>query len=183
MERTDLAQDKDRWRALVNTVMYLRVPWHIGKFLNNWATGSFWRTQLHGVSQSAKQKQITLTHGAEPFLRSRQLCSYSRTSQHFMEPEGWTVCNVSLGFALLELLSRRFATPLANFLSFLLSSLRDVSLRGFPSLPVLFPTSVPCSTFSLSFSGRHLKRLVGSPPSTKFWFGYLCSKFLNYVSA
>jgi hypothetical protein len=27
------------------------------------------------------------TYGAEPFLRSRQLCSYSRTSQNFMEPE------------------------------------------------------------------------------------------------
>jgi hypothetical protein len=26
-------------------------------------------------------------HGAEPFLRSRRLCRYSRTSQHFMEPE------------------------------------------------------------------------------------------------
>jgi hypothetical protein len=26
-----------------------------------------------------------LTYGAEPFLRSRQLCSYSRSSQHFME--------------------------------------------------------------------------------------------------
>jgi hypothetical protein len=30
----------------------------------------------------------SLTHGAEPFLRSFQLCSYSRTSQHFMEPGG-----------------------------------------------------------------------------------------------
>jgi hypothetical protein len=30
----------------------------------------------------------SLTHGAEPFLRSCQLCSYSRTSQPFMEPEG-----------------------------------------------------------------------------------------------
>jgi hypothetical protein len=29
-----------------------------------------------------------LTHGAEPFLRSCQLCSYSRTSQHFTEPGG-----------------------------------------------------------------------------------------------
>jgi hypothetical protein len=28
----------------------------------------------------------SLTHGVEPFLRSRQLCSYSRASQHFMEP-------------------------------------------------------------------------------------------------
>jgi hypothetical protein len=29
-----------------------------------------------------------LTHGAEAFLRSHQFCSYSRISQHFMEPEG-----------------------------------------------------------------------------------------------
>jgi hypothetical protein len=28
---------------------------------------------------------ISLTHGAEPFSSSRQLCSYSRTSRHFME--------------------------------------------------------------------------------------------------
>jgi hypothetical protein len=33
-----------------------------------------------------------LAHGAESFLRSRQLCSYSRTSQHFMEPEGSAPC-------------------------------------------------------------------------------------------
>jgi hypothetical protein len=31
---------------------------------------------------------LILTYGAEPFLRSCQLCSYSRTSQHFKEPEG-----------------------------------------------------------------------------------------------
>jgi hypothetical protein len=30
----------------------------------------------------------SFTHGAEPFLRSWQLCSHSRTSQRFMEPEG-----------------------------------------------------------------------------------------------
>jgi hypothetical protein len=29
-----------------------------------------------------------LTYGAEPFFRSCQWCSYSRNSQHFMEPEG-----------------------------------------------------------------------------------------------
>jgi hypothetical protein len=29
----------------------------------------------------------SLTHGAEPFLGSRQLCGYSRTSQHFIETE------------------------------------------------------------------------------------------------
>jgi hypothetical protein len=35
--------------------------------------------------------QITLR--AEPFFRSRQLSSYSRTSQHFMEPEGTLLCS------------------------------------------------------------------------------------------
>jgi hypothetical protein len=30
---------------------------------------------------------------AEPFLRECQLCSYSRTSQHFMEPEGLLPCS------------------------------------------------------------------------------------------
>jgi hypothetical protein len=34
-----------------------------------------------------------LTYGAEPFLRSCQLCSHSRTSQHFIEPEGSSPCS------------------------------------------------------------------------------------------
>jgi hypothetical protein len=34
-----------------------------------------------------------LTYGAEPFLRSYQLCSYSRTFQHFMEPKGSFTCS------------------------------------------------------------------------------------------
>jgi hypothetical protein len=35
----------------------------------------------------------SLIHGAERFLRSCQLCSYSRTSQHFMEPGGSLPCS------------------------------------------------------------------------------------------
>jgi hypothetical protein len=35
----------------------------------------------------------SLTHGAEPLLRSRQLSSHSRTSQHFMEPESSLPCS------------------------------------------------------------------------------------------
>jgi hypothetical protein len=35
----------------------------------------------------------SLAHGAEPFMRSRQLCSHTRTSQHFMEPEGSISCS------------------------------------------------------------------------------------------
>jgi hypothetical protein len=34
----------------------------------------------------------SLTHGAEPVLRRYQLCSSSRISQHFMEPEGLLSC-------------------------------------------------------------------------------------------
>jgi hypothetical protein len=35
-------------------------------------------------------------HGAEPFLRSCQLYRYSRTSHHFMEPEGSLQCSKKL---------------------------------------------------------------------------------------
>jgi hypothetical protein len=34
MNWIDLAKDRDRWRALVNTVMNLRVPSNAGKFLS-----------------------------------------------------------------------------------------------------------------------------------------------------
>jgi hypothetical protein len=38
----------------------------------------------------------SLTHGAEPFLRCCQLCSYSRTSQRFMGPKGSLPCTQDL---------------------------------------------------------------------------------------
>jgi hypothetical protein len=34
---SDLAQDRDQWRTLVNTVIKLRVQLNVGKFLSNWA--------------------------------------------------------------------------------------------------------------------------------------------------
>jgi hypothetical protein len=37
----DLAQDKDKWRGLVKTVMNLRVPLNAEKFLSGCTIGSF----------------------------------------------------------------------------------------------------------------------------------------------
>jgi hypothetical protein len=51
MDWTDLAQDKDQCREIVNTVMDLRISWNFRRFLSGWATGGFSRrAQLHGVS-------------------------------------------------------------------------------------------------------------------------------------
>jgi hypothetical protein len=51
MDWIDLAQDRDQWRVLLNTVMNLQVPENAGKFLSSYTTGSFSRrAQLHEVS-------------------------------------------------------------------------------------------------------------------------------------
>jgi hypothetical protein len=51
MDFIDLAEDRNEWRALVNTVMTFRVPYSAGKFLSSYTTGGIYRgAQLHAVS-------------------------------------------------------------------------------------------------------------------------------------
>jgi hypothetical protein len=48
MDWIDLAQDRDQWSTLVNTVMNLLVPLNAGKFHSSCTIGSFSRrAQLH----------------------------------------------------------------------------------------------------------------------------------------
>jgi hypothetical protein len=41
MEWIHLAQYREEWRGLVNTITTIRVPLHLGEYLRSWATGCF----------------------------------------------------------------------------------------------------------------------------------------------
>jgi hypothetical protein len=48
MDWIDLAYDRDQWRALLNMVMNLWVPWNARKFMSSCTIGGFSRrAQLH----------------------------------------------------------------------------------------------------------------------------------------
>jgi len=55
MNWIELAQDRDRWQALVNTVMNLQVPQIAGSFLTSCKLVSFSRsTLLDGISKKVR---------------------------------------------------------------------------------------------------------------------------------
>jgi hypothetical protein len=60
---------------------------------------SLWlKMKMAGCSETTvdfkgTKRHYLLTYGAQSFFRSPQLCSHSRTSQHFMESEGSIPCS------------------------------------------------------------------------------------------
>jgi hypothetical protein len=46
-----LTQDRDQWKALVDTRLNLRIPYSVAKFMCGWTIGSYsTRTQFHVVT-------------------------------------------------------------------------------------------------------------------------------------
>jgi hypothetical protein len=91
------------WGCMQDRVLVTRVP-SLGYVIHTVAPHILSRTgvetdytlaivPLVGHMLNFANLNTSLTHGAEPFLISRQLFSYSRTSPHVMEPEGSLPCS------------------------------------------------------------------------------------------
>jgi hypothetical protein len=97
-DRIDLAQDRDRWWALVYTVMNLRVPLNAGNFLSSLGHFSFsGRTLLHGVSLVFGLQQINHDIKSQlwtfNFSPASQLQSYFKTAATCSGE--WRKCHIS----------------------------------------------------------------------------------------
>ena len=76
MDWIKLAQDRDRWRELVNAVMSLRVPLNAGNFLTSCKPVSYSRsTLLHGVSKVVRKVGINVLQNDSLTPRFLNWCS------------------------------------------------------------------------------------------------------------
>jgi hypothetical protein len=88
------------WKSTFGKTLeiYLRAyPPHCNAFIQLTSLGQNisslnYRHTIH-INSHFSETAYLLTYGAEPFLRSCQLCSHSRNSQHFMKPEGSSQCS------------------------------------------------------------------------------------------
>jgi hypothetical protein len=77
MDWIDLAQGRYQWRALVNTVMNIWIPYNVGKFLSRCITCCFSRrTNLHGISYLPNTRQKCYCLSPVTQLRHTKLWLY-----------------------------------------------------------------------------------------------------------
>jgi hypothetical protein len=79
-----LAQDMNRWRALVNWVLNLRVPWNAGKLSSDLtSSGLSSSAQLHGVKLVSYTYTSTYPHQINLYTSTNCQCKISWNAGSF----------------------------------------------------------------------------------------------------